>query len=539
MSVCNLVGLEEQDSKQTALGLKNKQINRVYETLLGKMELQKGHLSAILSMVPAGISVSTDVTCREIIHNPMASEFLRIKPSENLSHSVSEPPSLKLLHNGKELSPPEMPIQRAAWNGEEVTEFEIEFVWDDGVHKTSIWNTRPLLNDEGVIIGAVATFEDVTKRRELENEKIKYQEHLESLVYQRTKELKTAVEELKKSHQEINNIIESITDAFFILDNKWRFTYLNNEAEQQWGRSREHLIGKVLWEEYPEAVGDVFYKEFFKAAAQNKPAHWEAFSTIMHKWVEVHAYPSPEGLFIYFRDISKKKQMEKEMARLDRLNLVGQMAAGIGHEIRNPMTTVRGFLQIFGSRQEFSSSKEHFDLMIEELDRANSIITDFLSLAKNRTMRFKSGNLNDIIKAFDPLLRTDALISEKFIHLELGADLPEILLDEKEIRQLLLNLVRNGLEAMPSGGRLTIKTYMDGPQVVLSVSDEGLGIDPEIFEKIGTPFLTTKEHGTGLGLAVCYSIAARHKANIKVETGSRGTTFFVRFNQYVHWEVTY
>lgn len=103
------------------------------------------------------------------------------------------------------------------------------------------------------------------------------------------------------------------------------------------------------------------------------------------------------------------------------------------------------------------------------------------------------------------------------------------MLDEKEIRQLILNLVRNGLEAMPPKKRLKIKTYTEGDEVVLAVQDEGSGIPDELLAKLGTPFFTTKEKGTGLGLAVCYSIANRHKATIIPETGPKGTTFYVRF----------
>ncbi|MHB1128079.1 MAG: ATP-binding protein [Bacillota bacterium] len=107
---------------------------------------------------------------------------------------------------------------------------------------------------------------------------------------------------------------------------------------------------------------------------------------------------------------------------------------------------------------------------------------------------------------------------------------PDLLLDKKEIRQLILNLVQNGVEAMPDGGKLTIKTYtIKDVETVLSVHDEGKGIDPKTLKYIGTPFYTTKEKGTGLGLAICYSVANRHNARIDVETSPKGTTFYVRF----------
>lgn len=228
-------------------------------------------------------------------------------------------------------------------------------------------------------------------------------------------------------------------------------------------------------------------------------------------------------------EMAKRQLMDKEIARLDRLNLVGEMAASIGHEVRNPMTTVRGFLQLLGEKKDCLHYKEHYDLMIEELDRANSIITEFLSLAKNRLVQFKKNNLNSVILALEPLILADAYKTSHKVSTDLQK-IPDLLLDEREIRQLVLNLVRNGLEAMPSGGTLLVKTFTEGEEVVLVVQDQGKGIEPEILEKIGTPFLTTKENGTGLGLAVCYSIATKHNAVIDVDTGPAGTTFCVRFN---------
>ncbi|MDF9409805.1 PAS domain S-box protein [Pelotomaculum isophthalicicum JI] len=233
-------------------------------------------------------------------------------------------------------------------------------------------------------------------------------------------------------------------------------------------------------------------------------------------------------LMVVINDITERKQMEKEMARLERLNLVGEMAAGIGHEIRNPMTTVRGFLQMLDRKKEYVQHKHYFNLMIEELDRANTIITEFLTMAKGKPVDLKPHNLNQIVQTLFPLIQADAMNSDKNIEAEL-AEIPDLRLDEKEIRQLILNLVRNGLEAMAAGGKLTIRTFFDGEEVSLSIQDRGCGIEPDVLEKIGTPFFTTKDNGTGLGIAVCYSIAARHSATIDIETSPSGTTFFIRF----------
>jgi PAS domain S-box-containing protein len=120
---------------------------------------------AVLDSIPNGISIAKDASCREIIHNPAAAGFLRIQPGDSLSHACSYPPDLKLYHEGKELAAGEMPVQLAAWRGLEVRDFEIEFIWHDGVHKTSLWNASPLKDDQGKIAGAVATFKDTTKQQ--------------------------------------------------------------------------------------------------------------------------------------------------------------------------------------------------------------------------------------------------------------------------------------------------------------------------------------------------------------------------------------
>lgn len=244
--------------------------------------------------------------------------------------------------------------------------------------------------------------------------------------------------------------------------------------------------------------------------------------------------PNTGGHDIEYRtiitDTTEHKLMEKEISRMDRLQLVGEMAAGIAHEIRNPMTTVRGYLQSFILRTEFTQFSSRLDLMISELDRANSIIAEYLSLAGNKAVSRSLQSLNAIIETLLPLMESDALLSGKWIVTELSAGIADLILDAQEMRQLILNLVKNGLEAMSPGGRLTVGTFTEDEQVVLFFQDQGTGIPLELQQKLGTPFLTTKENGTGLGLPICYSIAHRHNAKIEVKTGNSGTTFMLKFS---------
>lgn len=224
-----------------------------------------------------------------------------------------------------------------------------------------------------------------------------------------------------------------------------------------------------------------------------------------------------------------KIQLEEELNRISQLKLVGEMAASVSHEVRNPMTTVRGFLQMLSVKRELVGYREYFAIMIDELDRANAIISEYLAAAKIEENQFLKNNLNKTIVSIGPLLQANALKDNIELCLELG-EVDDFIFNEKEIKQLVLNLARNGIEAMQHHGRLTIKTLQRGDSITLFIQDSGNGIPPEVLPKLGTPFVTTKPAGTGLGLSVCYSIAAKHQAVISVDsTGCEGTSISVKF----------
>ncbi|MGN4426620.1 GAF domain-containing sensor histidine kinase [Bacillus cereus group sp. MYBK30-1] len=350
-----------------------------------------------------------------------------------------------------------------------------------------------------------------------------YMDQLESRVEERTRELAAA-------NKKVTSVIESITDGFFTLNNKWEFTYVNKHQYFPQRKTAKDVLGKNVWEVFQSSADTVMYKEFHRAMSERTTVHFEFLSTPDEYWHEVIAYPYDDGICCIFKNITEKKQYEQELKRLSNIELIGQMAAGISHEIRNPMTTVRGFLQLLKEENSYENHNKYFNLMIEELDRSNSIITEFLSMGNTRKSDLQMLDLNSIIYDIIPLIKIDTYNQNKYIQVDTN-DIPELLLNRNEIRQLLLNLYRNGLEAMSTEKVLTISTYKEGQNcAVLAVQDQGKGIKPEVLEKLGTPFYTTKDNGTGLGLGVCYAIAARHNAKIEIQTGSEGTTFFVKFN---------
>lgn len=236
---------------------------------------------------------------------------------------------------------------------------------------------------------------------------------------------------------------------------------------------------------------------------------------------------SLSGVLVIYHDISQYEQVKNEMARLEYLNAIGETASSVAHELRNPATTIRGFVQMLSikSKDEY---RDYFTIIIEELDRMNEIIEDFLSLSRNRYVPKTPYDLNAILYSLYPILSADALKNDIELVYDLCDKIRIVELNSKEIKQLVLNLARNGIEAMQSKGKLTICTKNTTNGVELIVSDTGPGIPPAILQKIFAPFYTSKKNGTGLGLSVSRNIVEGHNGTIHVDSEvGKGTVFTI------------
>lgn len=395
----------------------------------------------------------------------------------------------------------------------------------------------------GAILILIGWFFSVTLYQ-LHRRDFQHQKALEEMINQRTAmfEETMAREVTERSYDQekiyrLASIVESTDDGIIGMAPDGTVLYWNQGAERVYGYTQEEIVGKSISMIFHENRQDELPEIFRNVMNGEKISHFE--TERLHKdgrIVEVSLTVSPItddlgkiiGISTILRDISANKRMERELVRLDRLNLIGEMAAGISHEVRNPMTTVRGFLQLIRDKEEVKNYKSYFDIMIGELDRANSILTEFLSISRTKKTERRLQNLNAIVTSMSPLLEASAVSGNKGIEILLE-ELPDVLLDDKETRQVILNLSCNGLEAMEEGGTLTIRTFVLEDEAILEVRDQGRGISPELMSRLGTPFLTTKNEGTGLGLAICYGIVARHEARLEVESGESGSTFRVRF----------
>jgi PAS domain S-box-containing protein len=372
------------------------------------------------------------------------------------------------------------------------------------------------------------------KRLQLENTNLKSE--LRSVAYIDIAEQRKAEAALRQSQKLFQQIFDHTPLPIIVLKSKdLSVVEINDAFLQQSGLSRAELIENEQycfndWKDPREFHG---FMEIITQNGQVKNFEMEnrmqsgEIRTMLISAVTIN-WQDEECILVIGNDVTENKKLRNEMRRLDYLNLIRQLAAGISHEIKDPMSTVRQFLQLFGSKEKYRADRKAFELVTEELDRVNEIIDTFSLLARQDNIDMKLQSLNDNIVNLFPVIMDEAIKNNVFIKLELS-DAAPVMIDEGEIRKLLLSLVRNGMDAMPNGGILTIKTYQDIKGVNLVIKDKGHGIPEEIMEKIALPFFTTNDKHTGLGLAVCYSIAARHNAKIEIKTGPEGTAFFVIF----------
>jgi two-component system, sporulation sensor kinase E len=212
-----------------------------------------------------------------------------------------------------------------------------------------------------------------------------------------------------------------------------------------------------------------------------------------------------------------------------RLEGIEKIAASLAHAIRNPLTVIKGYLQFCQTNPAYCTP-DSFTLMIREVECIEELISSLIALARNQAIEKSPQDLNQILISLFPVIQAEAVQHGITARLCLDAKLPVLEANRKELRQLIINLARNGLEAMSGNGRLTIGTGSEAGKLVLSVQDEGCGISPEQTKKIFDPFYTTKDGNAGLGLAVGLSIVERHQGNIWVDSNpGEGTTVNVVF----------
>ena len=238
------------------------------------------------------------------------------------------------------------------------------------------------------------------------------------------------------------------------------------------------------------------------------------------------------GAVLLIRDLREIRALQEKVARGERLASLGRLAAGMAHEIRNPLSSIRGFAQYFVKR--FSGQPEeqgYASVMVKEVDRMNRVISELLDFARPKELRRESCALETIAENALKLLGQDLEAGKTVVTKNYEAGLPPVLADHDQIAQVFINLLLNAMESMPEGGeiRIGLRRFGPSPAVEILIADTGSGIPEEDRDKIFEPFFSRKRKGTGLGLAIVHQIVTGHRGEIGVESRpGEGTTFRIR-----------
>ncbi|MEW5898828.1 MAG: ATP-binding protein [Bacillota bacterium] len=229
---------------------------------------------------------------------------------------------------------------------------------------------------------------------------------------------------------------------------------------------------------------------------------------------------------LIIRDVTEFRRLQEMFHEQERLAVIGRMAAGVVHELKNPMTAVKGFAQLLKEKKG-QETAPYIDYIIEEIDNCTRIIGDFLKLARPRPVSLERGSLNETVREIAAMIEPRAFLQDVKVETQLFPRLPECFFDAAQLKQVFLNLVDNALEAMSDGGILRFKTFQPDRELVgVAVEDTGCGIPEDHLKNIGLPFYSTREKGTGLGLFICQSIIQAHGGKIEVESKvGKGTAF--------------
>lgn len=219
----------------------------------------------------------------------------------------------------------------------------------------------------------------------------------------------------------------------------------------------------------------------------------------------------------------------EQLRRADRLSALGELSAGLAHEIRNPLGSIEGAVQILRRPNLAEDTKQEFGkLAADEVDRLKGLLTNFLQFARPLAPRRRTTEIGQLLEAVRALTEETAKMGGCRVRVNLPAVLPAVTVDPDQIKQVLLDLVLNAVQAMPEGGEVVLHASRRPDTIVIEVQDEGVGIGPENLEKIFDPFFTTRPSGTGLGLSIAYQIVKQHEGRLEVKRNSgRGMTFLV------------
>ena len=332
-----------------------------------------------------------------------------------------------------------------------------------------------------------------------------------------------------------DEVVINLPVGLIATDRNTKIAFFNPAAEKITGIRFDDALGKDASEALPDhwcgleenlMQGQPIFEQEMDCSFSNQKA--------IPLSVSASRIVNEEGEFvgniIILRDLGEVRRLQEEVRRKEKLAALGRLAGGVAHEIRNPLSSIKGLATYFGSKfAEESEDREAANVMVREVDRLNRVVSELLELARPSELKLKHTDINALLTHSVRLVQQDARTKNIEINLSTGNDVPVIQVDSDRLSQCLLNIYLNAIQSMDEGGVLSIKSFPgENGTIKVEIGDTGKGISSIDLKKVFEPYFTTKPSGTGLGLAIVHKIIEAHQGNIQVEsTPGKGAVFSI------------
>ncbi|WP_407653219.1 PAS domain S-box protein [Alicyclobacillus acidoterrestris] len=391
--------------------------------------------------------------------------------------------------------------------GETIPPYEITVFRKGGEPLYASTSIYPIYDADGKVVAVVESTRDITARKETERK-------------------------LRESEEKYRLIAEYTQDLIGVLDADGVVHYASPSHETVLGFRPHQYEGHSAFKLVHPDDGAYVVKQFAHMVSSKTPCHVEfRYEHADGRWVYVDATGTPvlndngevEHIVVVARDITERKQAEDMIRKSEKLAVAGQLAAGLAHEIRNPLTAIQGFIQLL---KKETDKPLYFDVMMSEIARLNDIVTELLALAKPQVVQRRDVHPKTLLEQVLTIMGSQALLHNIEIKQEYDSNLPCIYCDDNQMKQVFINILQNAVEAMPNGGTITAQISLHDPQSIqFRFIDQGCGIPQERMKHIGEPFYSSKEKGTGLGLMISLKIVQEHGGTLHIDSVvNRGTT---------------
>ncbi|MFD1178508.1 ATP-binding protein [Paenibacillus puldeungensis] len=333
------------------------------------------------------------------------------------------------------------------------------------------------------------------------------------------------------------NVLQHLDSGIMLFDNEGVLTFINVQMARLLEMPRQSLIGCNLLQMLRHPHLSQFKKRnvlrIYRETIFHRKKYHELIDEYGRHWLITVTYGDQmDGDFLLsVKDVTDFKRVEQAAYQNDKMAMLGKISAAIAHEIRNPLTAIRGFIQLLRPHLVHLGKDEYARIILAEIDRANDIIHEFLNSSKPSAPQKSKVSVASLLKEVVLLTESEALLKNCQMVLEVPED-GYVSIDVKQIKQVLLNIIKNAMDAISEvegdhKGVINIKAEVDAKHINISIQDNGNGMDKGQLGRLFDPFFTTKEKGTGLGLSVSYRIIKNHRGNISVDSLKGAGTIFV------------